>query len=401
MKTFYLCEVGCPRRRLDAQKICSYLIANGISYTEYYKKADLIVIVTCAFIKSAEDISIDAIKYYVKRNKKARIIVAGCLSQINPQRLREAGEFDSISPKELDKFDKLINAKVKFTEIPEPNKIKDYPLILRKSSLAHFLKKCLPKKSITTTKKQIINRCLDADYKSDELYNLRIARGCLGNCNYCAIKFAAGKLKSKPSYEIVKEFKNGLDEGYKKFVLIAGDTGCYGLDIQTTIVDLLKDIFEIGGEYKLIIKEFNAQWLIKYFAELKDIFKKYSNKIDYIIIPVQSASNKILKSMNRPYDINEVKKYLGIIKRDVSQLRIATHIMVGFPGETHEDFKKSVDFIKEFKFPYVDIYSYEDRPRAISSNSKYKIPPEVIKERFSDLLRIQEQVLKDEADYVD
>ena len=215
----------------------------------------------------------------------------------------------------------------------------------------------------------------------------------MGNCSYCAIKFAAGTLESKPIGEILLEFKKGLSQGHRLFTLIAGDTGCYGIDIGTSVVELLTDIFKIDGAYKLIVKEFNAQWLIKYHSELETLLTSNYDKIDYIIVPVQSASDKILRLMQRPYKIENVKRCIRNLKNKIPQLKISTHIMAGFPGETEEDFQKSVDFIREFAFPYVDIYGYEDRPRTQASKLEGKIPQEVIDRRIKKLRKAQEDIL--------
>ena len=117
------------------------------------------------------------------------------------------------------------------------------------------------------------------------------------------------------------------------------------------------------------------------------------DKIDYIIVPVQSASDKILRLMQRPYKIENVKRCLRALKNKIPQLNITTHIMAGFPGETEEDFQKSIDFIREFAFPYVDIYGYEDRPRTQASKLDGKIPQKVIDRRIKKLRKAQEDIL--------
>ena len=382
MKTFFLCALGCPRRGIDSQKIYNYLESNGYSFTKDYRHANLIVISTCAFVKDREDQSIQALNYYRdNRHNNSKIVVSGCLSKISPDMIKEYEDIDFLSPRELDNFDELIGADTKFSDIPEPNKIYSHPLLSEFSTIEP------PKR------KTRLNVRLDSEYDRDDLFTVRLARGCLGNCSYCAIKFAAGSLESKPIDEIILEFKKGLSQGHRLFTLIAGDTGCYGIDIGTSVVELLTAIFKIDGAYKLIIKEFNAQWLIKYHSELETLLTTNYDKIDYIIVPVQSASDKILRLMQRPYKIENVKRCLRNLKNKIPQLKITTHIMAGFPGETEEDFQKSVDFIKEFAFPYVDIYGYEDRPRTQASKLKGKIPQEVIAQRVKKLRKAQEDIL--------
>jgi len=244
MKTFFLCALGCPRRGIDSQKIFNYLETNGYSFTEDYRHAKLIVISTCAFVKDRENQSIQALNYYRdNRHNNSKIVVAGCLSKISPDVIRKYNDIDFLSPRELDNFDDLIGADIKFRDIPEPNKIYSHPLFYDFSAIE-------PQK-----KKPKLNVRLDSEYDRDDLFTIRLARGCLGNCSYCAIKFAAGTLESKPIGEILLEFKKGLSQGHRLFTLIAGDTGCYRIDIGTSAVELLSEIFKVDSAYKLIIKD--------------------------------------------------------------------------------------------------------------------------------------------------
>ncbi len=380
MKTYFLASAGCPRRAVDSQKIADYLETNNLEYTQDFKHADLIIVSTCVALKSREDLSKTAVTWYQERKRQdAKIVVAGCLGKINPEVKKEFAEVAFISPREIDTLDDLIAAKVRFKDIPDPNQIGSFPLF--------------PDKRERQAKGDRLNKRLDLDYEKKDLFTLRVATGCLGNCSYCAVKFAVGELESKPIDAIVNEFKSGLDQGFEHFVLIAGDVGCYGVDIGTSAIELLSKLFAVEGAYKIIIKEFNAQWVVKYFQDLLKIFKENYEKIDYIVVPVQSASNRMLRLMKRPYTIENVKKYLNIIKAEVPGLQISTHIMVGFPGETEEDFKESVDFIKEYEFPFVDIYAYDDRPNTAASQMAGKVPQKTIAQRVDAVKKVQKQIL--------
>ena len=380
MKTYFLASAGCPRRAVDSQKIADYLETNNLEYTQDFKHADLIIVSTCAALKSREDLSKTAVTWYQEQKRQdAKIVVAGCLGKINPEVKKEFKEVSFISPREIDTLDDLIAAKVRFKDIPDPNQIGSFPLF--------------PDKRERQAKGDRLNKRLDLDYEKKDLFTLRVATGCLGNCSYCAVKFAVGELESKPIDAIVNEFKSGLDQGFEHFVLIAGDVGCYGVDIGTSAIELLSELFAVEGAYKIIIKEFNAQWVVKYFQDLLKIFKENYEKIDYIVVPVQSASNRMLRLMKRPYTIENVKKYLNIFKAEVPGLQISTHIMVGFPGETEEDFKESVDFIREYEFPFVDIYAYDDRPNTAASQMAGKVPQKTIDQRVDAVKKVQKQIL--------
>ena len=380
MKTYYLASAGCPRRAVDSQKIADYLEANNLQFTQDFKKADLIIVSTCAALKSREDLSKTAITWYQEqKDQDSKIVVAGCLGKINPAVTKEYADVAFISPRDIDTLDDIIEAKVRFKDVPDPNQIGSYPLF--------------PDKPERQAKGDRLNKRLDLAYEKKDLFTLRIATGCLGNCSYCAVKFAVGQLESKPVDDILSEFRSGLDQGFNRFVLIAGDVGCYGIDIGTSVIELFSKLFAVEGSYKIIIKEFNAQWVVKYFQDLLKIFKEQHEKIDYIVVPVQSASNRLLRLMKRPYTIEDVKTYLDIIKTEVPDLQISTHIMVGFPGETEEDFKESLDFIKQYEFPFVDIYAYDDRPNTAAGQMDDKVPQEVINQRVDTVKKVQKQIL--------
>lgn len=419
-KRFYVSlAFGCPRRQLDAQRIYSFFIANGFVFSPNIKKADWLVLVTCAYIQKSEDVSTYWVEYLsMHKSKNARLVVAGCLPKINPDRLEKIGNFERLSPQELDKLDDLVGAKIKFSAISDAYECPDFPLYpvpiptlgtAGKKFFSEFefsfkfLKRCvawLQKKfgifeSVKTQDHvdfkytcEARSHYPDFEYDPKEIFTIRVAFGCAGRCSYCAIKFATGTIKSHPVAEIVRDFKSGLKRGYKKFILIGGDTGAYGVDIHTTIVELLDEIFKIEGDYKLVLKEFNAQWFVKYYDELERIFLVNHHRIDFVILPIQSGSDRILSQMYRPYKIDDVKDRLRRIKAKIPQMVWTTHIMVGFPGETEEDFEKSRQLLEEFKFSYVDIYSYEDRPHTAASEIGNKIPPDTIAKRIRILQEI-------------
>jgi len=178
-----------------------------------------------------------------------------------------------------------------------------------------------------------------------DLYIIRISTGCLKNCSYCAIKRAVGDFKSKPINICLNEFKNGLDKGYSNFYLTAEDTGGYGLDINSNFPDLLDKITNVNGEYKINIYALNPSWVVRYIDELEEIVKK--GKIKAICIPFQSGNKRILQNMNRYSDVKKIKSAFIRIKNTYPDIILATHCIVGFPSETDQEFKETIDFIKE------------------------------------------------------
>jgi tRNA A37 methylthiotransferase MiaB len=416
MNKFFICSSSaCMERMMDSEKIHAYLVINGWDPAGKVSEADLVIINTCSFGTYEDDSSIDLIKHYSRRKKKtARTIITGCLSTINPSKLKGIDMSFALSPVSLHKLDEIIEAKVKFNEVCEPNRILGSEVSYRpslkkilntKTLLDNFFNQFMNhrsfyKKQLSSIKKIISFLIFMKAYINpflvcirSELFYLRISKGCLGNCSYCAKRFATGRLKSKPKVEIINEFKKGLSQGYKKFFMLSEDAGCYGIDSGTTINQLIREIFILKGnhEYKLIISNFNAEWLVKYFNEIQDIILANHDRILYFHVPIQSGSNRILQLMNRPYQIEEVESCLFDLRTKIPNLNITTDMIVGFPGETEIDFKLSKEFLEKVKFNFVDIFGYENRPNTPASKMNGKLSQDIIDKRKFELLKIQNQ----------
>jgi len=375
-KTFYILIPGsCSRRALDAERVSNYLKSNNYSLAKDVFSADLIYISACAFDQDMEDLGIKVIEKVLKsKNKNSKLIIGGCLSKINKKRLLKLsnlGEFETISTKSIDKIDNIIKPKIKFEAIRDSNILK----IPSKfdSNLIDMFNKFKFRFGFPYFLWNKIYYVPPVQDKGNVFF-IKVGEGCLGNCNYCAIKFSVGRLKSKPIKTIIEEFKRGLRQGYKTFKLTAEDIGCYGWDINTNVIELLKKIFEHKGNYSIIIHNFNPNFLIKYYDKLLPVIKENHEKIKHIQIPIQSGSDKILKMMNRPYEIKEVIKYLSDLKENVKDLKISTDIIVGFPGESKKDFEKTLELLKTIRFYHVTVAKYSDRPRTKSDKMKNKIP---------------------------
>ena len=405
-KKAYIFNTGCIRRALDMTKIHEYIRRNGWLLINKVSSADLIVISTCGVVKRNEGLSLAAIRDITrKRSPSAKVIITGCLPKIDPGKIQELGDFIFIPTRELDRFDEVLNSRINFESIPDANtltnqgSILDYVLAYRFFRNSFFLKvfRCLSTNKkflrftvfmshIANSTKSILN--LTSRKRIVPYYNIRIANGCLNACTFCATRLATGKLKSKSEEQIVEEFRIGLKAGYKIFQLVNEDTGCYGLDIGTTLPNLLKRILAIEGDYQLILIDFNPQWIVKYYEELMPLFLKHRGKIRELFVSLQSGSNRIIKAMNRSYDVGDVKKKLISLRKQVPEIMLRTTALIGFPGETEEDFEMTRRVIQDIGFSEVEIDKYEDRPGTASSLMKGHIPQEIIDERQSKLKKI-------------
>jgi len=315
---------GCMLNSFDSQLFAKFFEANGYSIIDDSSDADVVLVNTCAFVKNVEDKVVDKIKELVAERKEGqRIIVTGCFPKINEGRLKEIFSGDYFGPREKEKINDILDAKVGIDEI-----------------------------SINKVGKEYCNGA-----PSDRCY-IKIADGCLGGCSFCSIKKAKGGLKSREVRVVVKEFKKGLSEGFKEFVLLGDDIGCYGKDIGSDISVLLRELVGFDCDYKIYLHFFEPKWFVEQFEGLLNVFK--TGKIGFLNIPIQSGSDRILGLMNRQYKIDEVIDKVKILHREVPEVVIQTHILFGFPGETAEEFELSLAKAKEFDF--AKFFCYSERP---------------------------------------
>ena len=360
----------CYITNLACSRYAKYFRKSGWKTTRRISHADIIIINTCGFSNKREDDSIKLLEDFKKKKKKnAKIILAGCLHDINPLRLKQVFDGVVIRFCNFNMIKDMINSDIE-PELVMANKIGvNYyvheplieKLILLKRFLTH-LKRTIP------------------FYFTKNTYYINIAEGCLGNCSYCAIKFARGRFKSKPVDDVIKEFKEGLNSKHKKFLLLADDCGCYGIDIGTNLIALLKKMVEAEGKYKISLYNLNPNWLIEYYSGLKELFA--TGRFYVINIPFQSASNRILKLMNRGYRIEDFERIIKDMKETFPKIAILTHVLVGFPGETEADFLSSLNFVKRVNFDIVGAFKYDDRPNIKAATFEDKIPETIKQERL-------------------
>ena len=354
-KIFIYANNVCERRKLDIRRIATYFTKNGYQIITNPRKADIIILSTCG----ANDF---LTKYHlgnIHRFKKYRadLIVTGCIPDTDKGKFEKIYDGKFITTKKLEKIDTYFpDNKIKFNEIEDCNqpwitidesKIND---VFKKLFMNSAISKKLYFGFLDYLLKKFINEghllldnLLDLPY--DDFYTIRISEGCLGNCSYCGIKRALGRFQSKPFDQCITEFKKGLDAGFSNFFITAEDTGAYGKDIGKTFVDLLDGLTKIKGKYSIGILEINPVWLIQQIDSFEEIIKR--GKIKAINVPIQSGSNRILKLMHRYSNSEKIQDVLLRLKKAHPDLTLGTHIIVGFPTETEEEFKESLQLIKK------------------------------------------------------
>jgi tRNA A37 methylthiotransferase MiaB len=384
---------GCPRNVLNAVTVMRLFKANGWNLTTKFKNAELILVLTCGFDAISEAISLKYLSITKKKMRsRARLCILGCLCEIDKT---VAASFDAIAIGycDPDGVDALIDGKIKYKDMGESHILHKHISYLRGSfSRWDFIKvlfytftEC-PQRLVTYFKPGYGPRLLLPWYEKS--FHIRVEKGCLGACTYCAIRFAAGQFRSQSLKEIESQLRQGLKQGYQLFRLLGEDVGAYGLDRNSNITELLKCVFSINENFRVVIEDLSPKWLIRYWNDFCPIIEENEDRIHHIVIPVQSGSPDILSKMKRGYSVKEIKKAIQELHTLCPNLSLATHMVVGYPGETERNFRESIDFLKICHFERILAHRYTDRPNTKASKLTNKVPDRVKIERLWRLRRI-------------
>ncbi len=359
-KKFWIKTYGCALNQSNTEIITGQLRNAGFVQSRK-EESDLIIINTCGVKKPTEDKILFKLKKLSKINKP--VIVAGCLTKLH--------------------LSAIIKAIPNYGAILGPYAINKIVEISRKvlngeRGILYFPNKPVPKLHLP---KERINKFREI---------IQISEGCPFNCTYCAEKKIYETFYSYEAKDILSKVSNSLKAEVKEIYLSSLDTGAYGLDLKTTIIDLLKRIIALPYKFKIRLGMMNPYFARKYLHEL---IKVYSSQKMYLFlhVPIQSGSNKVLEDMNRPYKIEEVISTLKTLRSKFPLLTIVTDVIVGYPTETEEDFNKTLQALKEIKPDKVNISKFFPRPGTKASTLPL-IPPHKLKPRIKKLRKVTESI---------
>ena len=355
MKKIFIKTFGCSANYNNSEIMAGLLIDVGHQIVSESKNADLVIVNTCTVKLPTENKVKKSIRNFLKLKKK--IIIAGCMPEVQKDLLRTIAPDASFvgvhHTKEIaDAVDKTIKG-ILVDETGKRNEVKLNCPELRKNQIIQIV---------------------------------QISEGCDGKCTYCIVKLAKGKLFSYPEEEIVKQIESGIKNNCKEIWLTSQDTAAYGQDIKTNLVSLLKKIIAIEDDFKVRIGMMDPNNLILILNDLITLMK--SEKIfKFLHIPVQSGNDGILKAMKRLYTINEFKKIIKKLRKEIPEITISTDIICGFPGETEEQFDDSVNLIKETKPDVLNISRFWPRPGTEATLMKNQVHGRITKKRSQILTK--------------
>ena len=355
-------SLGCSKNLVDTEMTIGMFKNNNYKIVNNPSDADIIVINTCGFIGPAKEEAINTILEMAEYKKKKckYLIVMGCLVQ----RYKEELE------KSLPEVDLFI-------------KYKEYNTIWEQIESV-IKKEDKPKHHELDFNERVISTGRNFAY-------LRIAEGCSNHCTYCAIPYIRGKFISRKIEDVLEEANNLVKQGYRELIVIAQDTSKYGIDIygESKLAELLDKLAKIDGikwiRFLYTYPESITDELIKVVKENDKICK-------YFDIPVQHISNTVLKRMNRKSDGNSIRNVIAKIRKEIPGVIIRTTVMVGFPGETKEDFEELYDFVKETKFERLGAFAYSKEDGTPAEKLKDQIHPMTKKSRYNKIMKLQNQI---------
>ena len=336
----------CDNNGYLTTQINNFFIQNGHEIMSGPDLAEYIVITTCGFDQDREKRSYAIVSDYIDHYAhEKKIIICGCLVKINPE-LFNSSQVTIIGPKEIHQFNQIFRPAVKIENV-----------------------------SGGALNERFINK----QYGFLDAYYLQICQGCVNNCSYCAIKKAKGYVNSKMPERLMDELETALKAGFKRVMLLGDDCGSYGADLGTNLADLLNKISEC--DVGININYIQPGRFEKIYPQLS---QRTLEHIEFINIPVQSTSKRILGLMNRGYDTDSIFRIVKEIKAKHPRSFFETHIIYGFPSETWEEFQDT--FRAADYFDSVIYFYYTDRKGVISSQLEGKIAAAEIVHRTESIL---------------
>ncbi len=341
----------------DAERIASVFEDAGLNETKKESEADIVITVACSVRQSGINRIYGKIKEWqdIRAKRPLTTILSGCVLKSDR--------------KKMNKFFDLI------FEINDVSKLTDF-LETNIASEQKFFQ-------------------IHPKYDSTFQAYVPISTGCNNFCTYCAVPYTRGREVSRPMDEIITEVQRLIEKDYKEITLLGQNVNSYGNDLKddTTFTDLIKKIDEIEGTYRVYFYSNHPKDMSD---ELIEILPKLDHFPHYIHLPLQSGSDKILKSMNRHYTQKQYLELAEKIKKNVPEVAITTDIIVGFPGETEEDFFKTKQIMEKVGFSMPFIAKYSSRPGTVAAKLEDNISKEEKEKRWRELTAIQKEILSRE-----
>lgn len=347
MKVFYV-SLGCDKNLVDSEKMLGMLHEAHYELTDDEYDADVVIVNTCAFIGDAQEESINTIIEMGKlkeTGKCKKLIVTGCLAQRYKEEIKK--------------------------ELPEVDLV---------FGMSDYKPEMIKAKRVVTT--------------GGHYAHLKIAEGCDKYCTYCIIPMLRGHYRSYPMEDLVEEAKTLVAGGVKELILVAQETTLYGVDLygKKMLHELLRKLCRIDGLRWIRVMYCYPEEI---YDELIQVMKEESKICHYLDIPIQHASDNILKRMNRKTNRAELTERIAKLREEIPDIALRTSLIAGFPGETEEDHEELMEFIDEIEFTRLGVFTYSPETGTKAAEMDGQIPDDVKEERRDRLMELQQEISSD------
>ena len=352
-----ICSLGCKVNIYESELVTNILKNNNYEIVDFEDIADIYIINTCSVTNESDKKSRKMINRAKKNNPNAIIIVMGCYSQVNAEDI----DVDIV----LGNKDKS-----KIVDIIEEYKK-------------------------TKEKKKIIYDLTKVEFEKMEINNfdnhtrafVKIQDGCNAFCSYCIIPYVRGRVRSKAPEDVINEVTTLVEKGYKEIVLTGIHTGRYGIDINTSLEELLNRLVKIPNIYRIRLSSIEINEIT---PGIKKLLKENRVMAKHLHIPLQSGSNKILHLMNRRYNKEEFLSMVEDLKT-IEDISLTTDLIVGFPKETEEEFNETIDTLNKIGFTKIHTFPYSKRKGTPAASMEGQVSPEVKKDRVHTILKLSNE----------
>lgn len=361
-------SLGCSKNLMDAEIMTGILKEKGYEFVEEFDEADIIIVNTCGFIRDAKQESIDTIvelSQLKEVGKLKYLIVTGCLAQRYADELLE----------EIPEIDAIVGTG-NFMNISEIiDRLESEKNVTEIGNIEFAFDETLPRYVSTP----------------EHMAYLKIGEGCSNHCTYCIIPKLRGKYRSRKIEDIVEEAKTLAAEGAKELVVIAQDTTRYGEDLygEAKLAELLEELAGIEGIKWIRIMYSYPESITE---KLIDVIAAHDNICSYFDMPIQHASNRVLKRMNRRTSKEDIRNKVEMIRSKIPDAVIRTTVIVGFPGETEEDLEELIEFMKEIKFDRLGAFAYSREEDTPADRMDGHMDEEIKEERRDRVMMVQQAI---------
>lgn len=362
--------LGCKVNQYDSDAMRTLFIHRGYKPVEHSEVADVYIINTCSVTSIGDRKSRQVIRKIRRNNPDAVIAATGCYAQVAPEELEKMGDVDVIVGHQ------------------NRNKIVDYIEEAEKSE-----------KTVNAVKdimsiREYENLTVDPEGEVKARAFVKVQEGCDNYCTFCIIPYARGRLKSRKQEDAVDEIKKLVEKGYREVVLTGIHLGNYGRDLRngTSLSTLVSELLKIPNLLRIRLGSIES---VELSDELINIIKNEKRVCHHLHLPLQSGSDAVLKSMNRHYRLRQYKDLIAMLREKIPNLALTTDLIVGFPGETEENFKETLNTLHELKFSAIHVFPFSKRTGTPAAMYPNQITNEEKKKRVHRVQELEKKISKE------